>query len=153
MDLELASLLMLFTIWVLDIIIFKVHKTLIAFTVWKKKTFCIGVSCIVQGIVLKWRDAFYIYSHIILMVADDMTCNPRNPRPGMQISYLQVFDGWLSPCIKLHWQGRLLWILYGYPCKQVWCWPKMAIHLTDKVLRGALWEVKAETCKLTTLVH
>lgn len=24
-----------------------------------------------------------IFSQIILMVADDMACNPRNPRPGM----------------------------------------------------------------------
>ena len=24
-----------------------------------------------------------IYSNIILMLADDMACNPRNPRPGM----------------------------------------------------------------------
>jgi len=25
---------------------------------------------------------FLFFSHIILMVADDMACNPRNPRPG-----------------------------------------------------------------------
>ena len=35
----------------------------------------------------------FIFSHIILMIADDMACNPRNPRPGQ---YIKVLSEWAS---------------------------------------------------------
>ena len=40
----------------------------------------------------------YSHSHIIVMLADDMACNARNPRPGESLVFPMLF---VSPLISL----------------------------------------------------
>ena len=48
------------------------------------KIACLSMFYFINSCKLIHAVKFCISSHIILMLADDMACNPRNPRPGKE---------------------------------------------------------------------